>query len=87
MDERIGKYLSVRELPLLAGRKTKTWEVVGSSVLGVISWYGPWRQYTVDFAPATTFNNQCLRDIAAFLDKANRQQRESRPDPEGGGKK
>ena len=41
--------------------------------LGIIGWYGPWRQYTYTPRPALelTFNNGCLQDIADVLTSLN----------------
>jgi hypothetical protein len=68
--ERIGKYLSVSEVPPISERKTLMWELLssGGDTLGSISWYGPWRCYTVNPFQGTTFNAECLRDLARFLD-------------------
>ena len=77
---RIGQYLQVQDLPRRPGRTTDRWQVLGNGgdVLGVVQWFGRWRQYTFDPAPGTTFNATCLRDIAAWLDKINRERRASR---------
>lgn len=50
-----------------AGRKTQVWLVLSvrsGETLGVIRWFGPWRQYTFAPAPSTVFNPGCLREIA-----------------------
>lgn len=50
--------------------KTKIWEVRHRSepvTLGVISWYGPWRQYTFWPAFNTVWNTDCLEQITAFI--------------------
>ena len=39
----------------------------GGAELGRVSWYGPWRCYTIEPDEGTVFNSTCLRDIAAFL--------------------
>ena len=70
MATSIGEYLAVEELPQAEGRKTKRWSVIAKRSgmsLGVIAWYGPWRQYTFDPEAGTTFNVGCLNDIARFL--------------------
>ena len=36
--------------------------------LGVIKWYGPWRQYTFWPQAGCVFNRECLWNIAAFCD-------------------
>lgn len=62
------------------GRKTGIWNICGNdgTALGLVSWYGSWRQYIFDPCPNCIFNNQCLRDIAAFLDRINAEQKEKR---------
>ena len=49
--------------------KTKVFEVrtLGGSLLGVIKWYGAWRQYTFFPALSTIFNPDCLSTIIVFL--------------------
>jgi len=37
--------------------------------LGVIKWHGPWRKYVFDPHVMTIYEQDCLRDIAAFLDE------------------
>ncbi len=38
--------------------------------LGVVSWYGPWRQYVFKPASPIVLSAGCLRDIASFVDQA-----------------
>jgi len=74
---RIGQYLSVNRLERPNGRKTDRWEVLTNAgeLLGGIQWFGRWRQYTFDPAPGTTFNRDCLLDIATFLHDTNNRHR------------
>ena len=54
------------------GRITKRFDVRSKRrdfSLGEISWHGTWRQYAFFPWMQTLFNRDCLRDIAAFLDK------------------
>ena len=62
------RFLIVEEKP-----KTIVLNVVNTShqFLGDIRWYGPWRQYTYTPEENTTFNHQCLKDIASVLDTLN----------------
>lgn len=68
---RIGRYLQVEKLAKPKSQKTEEWMVLNDSdyCLGLIRWYSPWRQYC--FEPEedadAIFNNQCLLDIAVFL--------------------
>jgi hypothetical protein len=66
----IGKYMMAYTLPTKPGRKTLRWRIASRSsdaTLGRVAWYPAWRQYTLDPAPNTTFNAQCLDDMATFL--------------------
>jgi hypothetical protein len=61
-------------------RKTKVWHVCSAStgmVLGTVRWFGRWRQYI--FAPGalTSFNPECLREIAEFTADATSEHREA----------
>lgn len=58
-----------------ASGKTLQWQVWGrkrfpqeGQLLGIIKWFGRWRQYTFFPQPVTVFNRECLRDIANFID-------------------
>ena len=69
MREYIEFQLAERQNP-----KTKIWSVIAKSdgfVLGTVSWYGPWRQYTFSPTKETTFNHHCLLRIKDFLTMMN----------------
>ena len=57
----------------IVGRKPKTVIIhvynISDQLLGNISWYGAWRQYTYNVSPQAqlNFNNKCLQDIADVL--------------------
>ena len=59
--------------------KTERWIVCNNKThepLGLIQWYGAWRQYV--FEPedgAIIFNNGCLKTIEEFLTNLNAKQR------------
>jgi len=62
------KYLEFKQVPYEG--KTKRFEVISKnheSVIGRISWYGAWRQYTFSPAFETVWNRECLKDIQDFL--------------------
>lgn len=66
------KYIEIifREKPA----KTKIYEVVSkgnSGGLGVIKWYGAWRQYCFFPYTGTIFNKDCLKFIERFLVEEN----------------
>ena len=59
---------------------TKVWRVVNKKsrkTLGIIQWWGPWRQYCINFRKGIitgeelVFSSGCLNDIQRFLDRAN----------------
>lgn len=47
-------------------KKTEVWYVRDrrGGFLGRIAWHSAWRQYTFKPQPLTTFNPECLNDIA-----------------------
>ena len=49
--------------------KTKLFEVrrLGGATLGMVKWYGPWRQYTFMPCAVTVWNPECLKAIITFI--------------------
>ena len=50
--------------------KTKVIEVISKSHnnrLGIIKWYGAWRQYTFFPESDTLFNTECLNDVITYI--------------------
>jgi len=81
MAAREFEYVTIQLLGLSNSGKTGRFAVTNrksNDVLGVIVWYGPWRQYA--FAPtteyATVYSPGCLRDIADFLRETTDEHRE-----------
>ena len=67
------KHLQFTELPVPIGRRTKEWSVWNHDYgenLGIIKWYGPWRQYCF-FDASTVYSLGCLKDIAFFLQRVS----------------
>lgn len=65
---RESKYLEFRVLEtkpktIVCGVFSKTQGIK----LGIIKWYGPWRQYAFFPEKDTLWNFQCLKDIVAFV--------------------
>ena len=60
--------------------KTKVWDVLTAdneeNFLGRIKWFGRWRKYSFFPASYTIFENQCLRDIADFMEEEMRKRKE-----------
>ena len=48
----------------MANKRTK-------AEMGYVFYYEQWKQFTLEFNHHFIFNNQCLRDIADFLDQLN----------------
>ena len=65
----MSEYLEFVDVPNHSG-KTRKVNVVSKKhgySLGLIQWFGRWRQYVFVPAPETVFNKDCLRDIAQYL--------------------
>lgn len=81
MSWRNSKYLDFSWLGQSSTGRTQRWTVDGKrsgDILGVVEWYGPWRQYVFAPDPDTVFNLGCLLDIADFVAEQNAKQREER---------
>ena len=66
--------------------KTKVWAVNSlrhGDMLGIIKWYGPWRQYAFFPQPETLFNRECMGDICIFIERAMGERRPARAAREG----
>lgn len=70
------KYL-LFHLAAVQNPKTSVWDVttLAGHVLGQIRWYGSWRRYAFFPGQGTLFEEQCLRDLADFIDHATRERR------------
>jgi len=58
--------------------KTKVWNVLaldGDVILGRVSWFGRWRKYCFFPSPECVFEQDCLRDIALFIEDQTKAQR------------
>ena len=68
----MSKWIDFLKLNRPAERKTDVYQVVtkdGNTLLGMVSWYAPWRCYSFQPNSNCVFEHQCLKDIASFLDK------------------
>ena len=71
-------YLVFRELRDTG--KTKVYAVDSlrdGQRLGLIHWYGRWRQYTLEPEHNTIWNKDCLKEIATFLGQLMVERREA----------
>lgn len=59
-------------------RKTSIWSCMskrGRDLLGIVKWYGPWRQYCFFPTDPTVFSAGCMADIIDFIKKADDERR------------
>jgi len=58
---------------------TKTFRVYSShdkEHLGVINWYPKWRQYIFDPNIYTIYSDNCLKELAEFITKLNKEHKD-----------
>lgn len=70
MEKIMSEYLSFEENDHYDG-KTKQFVIVSKKsleILGIIKWYGAWRQYTFWPMGDTIWNIQRMKDIILFID-------------------
>jgi len=74
-----GKWVAFRHMAPSKEIKTEMWSVTTPGqafvVLGWVRWYSPWRKYIVTFAADTILEEDCLRDIANFIEKKTAERR------------
>lgn len=66
----MAKWITFEQQPM-GDKKTKTFYVYNKeshTLLGTVSWYGAFRQYSFTSYGKIIYEKQCLRDIADFLD-------------------
>ena len=71
-DEPLGEFMFTREIARSPSGATRRWELRATntdSVLGLIRWFGRWRQYCFEPNTRTVFNGGCLMAINGFLRK------------------
>jgi len=60
------------------GRVTYTWVVyaaAGGQQLGLVAWWSPWRRYCFFPAHRTVFEQDCMREIATFIEDQTNERR------------
>lgn len=80
----IQEFIRFEEVPN-DGRKTRRWVIENrkyGSELGVIEWYGAWRQYVATFHEVAVFSAGCLKDIQEFLARQNADHRAQKGAPD-----
>jgi hypothetical protein len=66
--------------------KTRRWEIRakdGGAILGVVQWWPAWRKYAFQPAFPTVYEQDCLRDIAAFVESSTSEHHRARIQEEG----
>jgi hypothetical protein len=66
-----GKWITFRWIRNSESGKTQGWEVVNtdnSSLLGYVEWFGRWRKYAFRPLSLTFYEQDCLREIAEFVE-------------------
>jgi len=82
--EELGRYMVAELAPAQPeSGKTKRWLIrnrTSGAALGVVAWYGPWRQYV--YSPHAHLDivlaASCLDDISGFLKRVNAEQKRRR---------
>lgn len=68
----MGKWLDFIQSGVSASGKTGVWEILTKDDvvgLGFIKWWAPWRKYAFFPYEDTVLEQDCLRDIANFIDQ------------------
>lgn len=70
-------YLKFAEELSPSGKTKVVWvgSISSGDPLGVIKWYGPWRQYTFFPEVGTTFNKGCMESIIEVIDELMKERR------------
>lgn len=81
MGDNVSPYIEIVQVGTSPSGKTKVWEVRNISngthsddVPGFIRWHGAWRGYVYE-CEASFYDAKCLRQIADFIDAANKDHR------------
>jgi hypothetical protein len=64
-----------------AKRKTEVWAVwalQGGTYLGEVRWFSRWRKYSFMPARDTVFEQDCLRDLAEFIEAETAKRRKGK---------
>ena len=66
------QFFTVNEIPLQPGRKTHDYALLNrrsGTCIGVVAWYGPWRQWCFFPGDESVWSDGCLSDVQDFLAK------------------
>jgi hypothetical protein len=73
------KWIEIKEVKSLKERKTKMFKVTSKqdgATLGFIEWGNRWRKYVFEPVECTMFEEDCLRDIATFIQEETKRHKE-----------
>ena len=73
-----GKWIRFEDAGTTTSCKTRRWSVVSKEQgveLGTIDWFPRWRKYVFNPAYGTCYEQDCLRDIARFIEERTREHR------------
>jgi len=77
----IGKYMEAHLQEQEPGAKTQKWAIRSKSdesMLGVIKWFRPWRQYCFFVMDVAVFSAGCFKDLTSFLEELNRKHKQGK---------
>jgi len=80
-EEMAPKWIRFEDLGTSDSGKTRRFAVIArhdDTLLGEIRWFGGWRKYVFAPYPNTEYEEDCLRDIAAFCERTTREHRARR---------
>lgn len=73
------RFFTVEAQPRRPGRKTRRWTVTSrcdGDVLGVIEWYGPWRQFCFFPEEGSVWSKGCLEDVQIAIARIKKERRD-----------
>ena len=77
-------HLAFEECPPLPKRATRLWTVRGGAIkLGTVKWYAPWRRYCFFPNAQCVFEQDCLRELAKFVEDQTRDHKKARREAKG----
>jgi len=71
----MGKWITIEKVDS-EGRKTdvfEVWNTLDTCLLGIIKWKASWRKYAFFPYDHSCYEQDCLRDIAEFIEKETKE--------------
>lgn len=71
-------YVTFRYIGIALGQKTGRWHVLSTEsgdILGHVKWFGRWRRFAFFPEAETVFEQDCMRDIAEFIEARTKEHR------------